>query len=220
MLLAWVPTEALACRLALVLAIDVSKSVDSEEYLLQFRGLADAFRDVEVRAAILNHREPVAAMAFEWSGEGHQAVVVDWMLFSRAPHVERFAYELENHLRTGHSQRTGLGSALQFASNLLAEGPNCSRQVIDVSGDGYNNVGAQPSAIYRTLVLSEATVNALVIGGLERPALKQYFESEVISGPGAFAIATQGFEDYADAILEKLLRELTPDDVVAKANGN
>lgn len=164
--------NALACRLALVLAIDVSKSVDSADYALQFQGLASAFRDDEVQAAILNRRDPVAVTAFEWSRAGHQAVVADWSLLVNIHHVELFALVLERHLRINRGQHTAIGSALVFSNRLFSQGPDCSRRVIDVSSDGYNNDGPAPRHVYGSHNFSDITVNALVIGGLRRPELK------------------------------------------------
>ncbi len=212
-----VPAEAVACRLALVLAIDVSKSVDPAEYDLQSQGLANAFRDKKVRAALMGYGEPVAAAAFHWSGEGHQAMVADWLLFMKHDDIDRFAERIGRHQRSDFVQRTAIGSALTFAKDLLARGPDCAQQVIDVSGDGYQNEGLAPLEVYEDLDFSEITVNALVVGGLARPELKLHFVNEVIHGPGAFALATQSFADYADAIRQKLLRELAPRDMVASA---
>lgn len=209
--------EASACRLALVFAIDVSKSVDSADYDLQFQGLASALRDEEVQAAILNRREPVAVIAFEWSGAGHQTVVADWSLLMNPHHVGRFATKLERHQRTYRGQRTAIGSAIAFADTLFLGGPSCARRVIDISSDGYNNEGRRPGQVYVSYNLSEVTVNALVIGGLKRPELQRYFEAKVIRGPRAFALGTESFADYPETIRRKLLRELLPNDAVAVA---
>ncbi len=211
------PRDAFACRLALVLAIDVSRSVNSADYALQFRGLADAFRDEQVRAAILGGGATVAASAFEWSGEGYQSLVADWSLLMTADDLDKFASRLENHSRTHLGKKTAIGSALAFGHGLLSKGPDCSRFAIDFSGDGYNNDGPAPQQVKETLNFTGITVNALVIGGLRRRELTRYFETNVIQGPGAFAIPTQGFSDFAEAIRRKLLRELKDRDVIAEA---
>ena len=217
--LIWLPSESQACRLALVLAMDVSRSVDSTEYHLQFQGLADAFRDQGVRTAIFAQGGPVAAAAFHWSGETRHAIVADWLILSEASDIDRFARQIESHQREDYGGKTAIGSAVVYARELLTRGPDCVRRVIDVSGDGYHNDGPPPIKAYGDGAFRNVTVNALVIGGLERPALKRHFENEVIHGDGAFAISTQDFTDYAAAIREKLLRELTPRDVIASAKG-
>ena len=211
------PSDAFACRLGLVLAIDVSRSIDSAEYALQFRGLASAFRDERIQAAILAEGRPVAVSAFQWSGTAHQEIVANWSLLLTPDDVENFAVRLEGQGRTKYGQKTAIGSALEFGHELLARVPNCSRLVMDVSGDGYNNEGPRPAYIYQVNNFSGVTVNALVIGGLVRPKLTRYFEEVVIRGSGAFAISTRGFVDYFDAIRRKLLRELKDGDVVAEA---
>ena len=209
------PSEAIACRLGLVLAVDVSKSIDSADYTLQFSGLANAFRDKRVQEAIFATGRPVAVSAFQWSGAAHQEIVAHWSLLLSLDDIEDFAKRLDGKRRNSSGQRTAIGSALEFGQELLARGPHCSRLVIDVSGDGYNNIGPEPSQVYQAHNFSGVTVNALVIGGLVRPELTRYFEDNVIKGPGAFTISTQGFADYSDAIRRKLLRELEDHDVVA-----
>ena len=209
------PSEALACRLALVLAIDVSKSVDSAEFDLQFQGLADALRDRSVRTAILSQGGPVAMAAFHWSGQERHAMVADWLLLTASDKIDRFAERIERHARKDFGGNTSIGSALTFARELLDRGPECARQVIDVSGDGYHNDGRLPLDVYEDIDFSDTTVNALAVGGLSRPQLAWHFETQVIRGRGAFVIATQSFDDYADAIRLKLIRELNPYDVIA-----
>lgn len=212
--LAAAPAEA--CRLALALAIDVSRSVDGREFALQFGGLADAFRDAEVRAAILGG-EAVAVAAFEWSGAARQAVAADWTLLERAGDIDRLADRLEGHARVSAEDWTSVGAALAFARRMLARGPACARRVIDVSGDGHHNDGPLPRQVYAGQDFGGVTVNALVVTGLARPKLMAWFEREVIRGPRAFALATRDFDDYGGAIRRKLLRELTPEAQLAGA---
>ncbi len=213
------PGGAVACPLALVLAIDVSSSVDSSDYALELNGLASAFRDADVQAAILAYDDPIAVAAFEWSGQHHQIVIADWTLLSDAAAIERLAVRFEEQQRTVYGQRTATGSAIAFAHGLLVLGPNCSWHTIDVSSDGYNNNGPTPRQVYDQLDFSQVTVNALVIGGDTRPVLKRYFETEVIWGPGAFALGTGDYTDYPEAIRMKLLRELNQRDVAAVMGG-
>ncbi len=206
-----------SCEIALVLALDVSKSMDPREFSLQFGGTAEALRDPEVQSAILARRGLVAMTAFEWSGKTHQAKVKDWTLLRTPEDVEVFADTLVQHDRIGHGQRTGTGSALEFAYALLDQGPDCDRSIIDVSSDGYSNDGIAPPDVYASRRFDSVTVNALVVGGKMRPFLWDYFSSDIIFGPDAFSMATESFDDYAQAIKEKLLRELAPPALVARS---
>lgn len=209
------PISAQSCRLALILAMDVSKSVDSSEYDLQFRGMASAFRDADVQAAILQNAEPVAVAAFEWSGEHHQKAISEWSFLLSHDDLERFAMAFEDHLRTVMGQRTAIGPAVGVAQKLLEGGPDCIRRIVDVSSDGYNNEGPTPSQIFSSLNFSGITVNALVVGGIVRPALLDYYQREVLHGPDAFAMVTKDYTDYGEAIRMKLLREIMPSAALA-----
>lgn len=211
------PSDASTCRLALVLAMDVSKSVDGRDYRLQLGGLSAALRDPDVRAVILEADKPVAITVFEWSDATHHEVIADWTLAESAGDLDGIAAWLDRHERTGRGRRTAVGSALQFAHAALARMPDCARQTIDLSSDGYSNRGPEPETVYLARDFDATTVNALVIGGQARPELMRYYETRVIRGVGAFAISTQDFSDYKTAIREKLLRELAPSAVVASA---
>jgi Ca-activated chloride channel homolog len=198
------------CGLALVLAMDASKSMSSTDFDLAFLGTAAAFRSKEVQAAILAQDLPVAVSAFEWSGQRHQHVVHHWSLLRTREDIEKVAQSLEAHERGGIGQKTGTGAALAFAFALLEEGPTCDRRVIDVSSDGYNSDGMTPNDFYSRQPSPEVTVNALVIGGEARPHLWSYFNEEVVRGPGAFSMSTIDFQDFPVAMKEKLLREVSP----------
>lgn len=206
------------CSLALVLAMDSSKSMDSSDFHLEFHGTAAALRSAEVQAVLLAQAAPVALIAFEWSGQDYQQVVRGWSMLRSREDIEEFARSLENHERGGLGQRTGTGSALAFSYALLEEGPACVREVVDVSSDGYSSDGKTPGEFYAGSPPADVTVNALVIGGESRPYLWDYFNGEVVRGPGAFSIATIDFRDYPRAIKEKLLRELSPPAYAARAD--
>ncbi len=197
------------CSLALVLAMDASKSMSSADFKLAFHGTAAALRSEEVQNAILAQSSPVALIAFEWSGQNHQQIVHEWTLLHSREDIDEFASSLENHERGGVGQKTGLGSALAFSYDVLEEWPNCNRNVIDVSSDGYSSDGMTPAEFYARNPPGEVTVNALVIGGDTNSYIWRYFRDEVLHGPGAFGLAISDFEDYPRAIKEKLLRELT-----------
>lgn len=214
------PLSALAasCHTALALALDISDSVDADEADLQRIGLATALKDPAVRAAILPQAGQAAAMmAFEWNDPSAQRVIAPWSLLSTAGAIDAFAAKIADDPATELGGQTGIGAALRFAARSFAEAPPCDRQVIDVSGDGPGNTGVPPQSVRRSGLLDGVTVNGLVI---RNPALDSaqppardplpYYQKNVKWGPGAFVIVIDRYEDYADAIRRKLLRELSP----------
>jgi hypothetical protein len=204
-----VPAPALACRLALVLAVDASASVDESEYVVQRNGLAAALIAPEVQAAFLSDPEPVALAAFEWSGQWNQHMLLDWRLIRSGEDLQRTADELLRAERKSTQSPTALGAALGYAAGVLAEAPFCERSTIDVSGDGWNNHGYAPELAYKHFPLEGVTVNALAIGGaavLEN--LVVYFRERVIRGPGAFVERARDYDDFERAMRRKLEREV------------
>ncbi len=203
------PAPALACRLALVLALDASASVDQQEYLAQRNGLAAALIAPEVQAAFLSAPEPVALAAFEWSGQWNQRVILDWRLIRSGEDLLTAAAALSEVERDTTGFPTAIGAALGFAAGVLGEAPACARQTIDVSGDGRNNHGFPPRLAYKHFPLDGVTVNALAIGGAtDLTGLAAYFRSEVIKGPGAFVEEARDHEDFERAMRRKLEREV------------
>ena len=209
---------AAACSLALVLALDVSGSVDAREYDLQMSGVAQALRDAEVRQALLaDPAAPVELAIFEWSGARFQRQIVDWTTLATPAAIDGVAVRLSRWSRIPAPEATGIGSAMQVAAGQLGDGPVCWRQVLDISGDGKNNDWPSPRQVREAGTMGEITVNALVIGSAPlrdetRAAgvaeLVAYFRAEVLHGPGAFVETALGYEDYADAMKRKLLKEL------------
>ena len=217
-LLAATAAQASECNLSLVLALDVSGSVDAAEDRLQREGIASALVAPPVMAAFLQ-RSPVALFVFEWSMTSHQrALLSAWEIVESEEDLLRVA-DAVRASGPGAVARlnppTAVGSALGYAAEALRNGPRCDASTIDISGDGENNDGAGPSVAYATYPLEGVTVNALVIGGAGDPhpfwddaKLVAWFEAEVLRGPGAFAIVADGYADYARAMEMKLLREL------------
>jgi hypothetical protein len=211
-------TNASECSLSLVLALDVSGSVDAAEDRLQREGVASALLAAPVKAAFLE-RGPVALFVFEWSMTSHQdAVLPGWQIVNSEEDLVRVA-DAVRASRPGAVARlnppTAIGSALGYAAEALRNGPRCDASTIDISGDGENNDGFGPSVAYDMYPLDGVTVNALVIGGAGDPhpfwddaRLLAWFEAEVVQGPGAFAIIADGYADYARAMEMNLLREL------------
>ncbi|MGF1444706.1 MAG: DUF1194 domain-containing protein [Pikeienuella sp.] len=213
LLLATTPAGA-GCRLALVLGLDVSSSVNSREYDIQLQGLARAFRVPEVRAALLTPPGAwVAVTAFEWSGSGHQVTIADWTLLDSPGAIDAFSAQLSRHIRSRNDQPTGIGEALRFAAQRFAAGPACARRTVDLSGDGANNDGPTPN-FYRSQGLLEGlTINGLVVqGAADAPEI--FYREQVMQGPNAFVALARDFDDYPAVIIGKLLREVTADLIV------
>ncbi len=197
-----------ACRLALVLALDVSSSVDEAEYALQRVGLASALDAPEIRDAILRGGTGDVALAvYEWSGRFQDRLHLDWTFLRSDADITGAVAVLAGMQRSTSDYPTGLGSALGYGAALLARAPRCDRQVIDVSGDGINNQGFGPALAYKHFPFDDITVNGLVIEGHD-PQVTQYYQREVLYGPGAFLEIAQGFEDFERAMSRKLFREI------------
>lgn len=203
-------TDASACGLELVLAMDVSRSVIKSEFDLQMGGLAQAFRDPEVAEAITWITGGVMATVTQWSGPEAQSQTVPWTHLTDAVGAVAFAAAIESQERTYFASYTAVGEALFHANSLSATNPRrCKRRVIDVSGDGASNRGRAARPMAEALAASGVTVNGLVIlGAWPDPA--EFYLRNVVRGDGAFMETAANFADYANAIKRKLLRELTP----------
>ena len=214
--------SAHACELELVLAVDVSGSIDSDEYAIQMRGLADAFRSLDIihLIASASRKGDVYATVVQWSGRPHQAQVVPWSRLADEESILAFADAIAASPREFLNYSTAIGSALSFSRAMFAmRSAGCRRRVIDVSGDGPNNApgptkhGTSPPGavadIRAQLVRENVTINGLVVLG-DHPTLGSYYRHNVIGGNGAFVITADTFKDYPDAIRRKLLREIAP----------
>ena len=200
------PAEA--CRLALVLALDVSSSVDAGEDQLQRVGLASALLAPEVEAAFFASPDPVALQIFEWSGQRNQTDLLDWRLITTPADLLYAANAVANSERSIDDMPTAMGYALGYASIMLQRAPACLFQTIDMAGDGANNDGFAPSNAYAAFPFDGVTVNGLAIAGSDN-AVQTYYEAEVIRGPNAFVEVAAGFSDFEDAMRRKLVRELS-----------
>jgi len=199
------PAPAAACDIALLLAVDVSGSVDHAEYRIQMRGLADGLRDAAVSEALVNGEAAVAVM--HWTGTSRQRMVVPWTRMSGFDAIRAFADRVETAPRTWRNFSTAIGEALVFARAQFAGAPACRRRVVDISGDGSSNEGVAPGAVRPGLRADGIVVNALVIEGAE-PGMPEYFRENVILGPGAFVITANGYEEYPARMRRKLRREV------------
>ncbi|MFN5997257.1 MAG: DUF1194 domain-containing protein [Paracoccaceae bacterium] len=195
------------CRLALALAVDVSRSVDSQDYVIQTDGLAAALEDRAVREAIFGPEGEVALAIYYWSGRGYQDLIQPWVILDSPEALDGAIWAVRRTPRPSSPLATALGDALRYGAGLMAEAPDCARKVIDVAGDGRNNEGISVARTYEREDFSGITVNGLAIGEHEDGILHYYF-TEVIRGPGAFVETAARQADYPAAIRRKLLREL------------
>lgn len=213
---------AAECRLALVLALDVSSSVDAAEDALQRGGLVAALTAPEVQAAFFASDDPVALAIYEWSGRYNQEMLLDWTLIDSRAALLQAADTLARSTRSHNDFPTAMGYALAYGARLLQRAPKCLYQTLDMAGDGQNNEGFGPALAYAEFPFDGVTVNGLVVNGADYEAetgLIAFYQSQVLHGPGAFLEIAQGFEDYERAMRRKLERELSPP-VIGAVPGN
>lgn len=209
--------------LLLVLAADVSLSISEARFDLERRGYAEAFSDPRVLRAIGDGPTGRIGVAlFDWAGPGEQQVAVDWMVVGSARDAADFAARLLAVPRPFYG-RTAIGSAIGFATDLLACAPfRAERRVIDISGDGTGNAGRPIAEARDAAVAAGITVNGIVI--LTEPegmpaflkehtnpagGLAAYYRSVVIGGEGAFVMIAESFAAFGRSLIAKLVREIS-----------
>ena len=196
--------------LELVLAVDVSGSVDEREYALQMIGIAEALRLPEVGELIASHEWGVALTLVHWSGGHINRQVVPWRLLRDRADALSFAAEVEKAHRSNWANQTALGYAIQFCARLIDSNAFAGRlRRIDLSGDGRNNSGMAPTVARDAALARHITVNGLPILDGD-PGLGDYFTAFVAGGEDAFVITAETYQDFAKAFRTKLLRELSP----------
>jgi len=221
--LALIPAAARAAEdvdLLLVLASDVSRSVDHQKFMLQREGYAAAVSDPQVLEAIRSGAHGKIAICFlEWSGYGAHKVVIDWAAINGAEPARRFGDQLLE-LPRSFADRTSISGGIDFAVEQLAKAPfQAARRTIDVSGDGTNNAGRDVRIARDEAVAKGITINGLVIlsdrsvpwnaehtnppGGLEK-----YYRENVIGGPGAFTVVAENHNSFGRAIVKKMIAEI------------
>ena len=206
--------------LLLVLASDVSRSVDHPKFLLQREGYAAAVSNSQVLDAIKSGPNGKIALCFiEWSGFGAQRVVIDWSAIDSAASARKFGDQLVE-LPRSFADRTSISSGIDFALAHFAKAPfEAPRRTIDVSGDGTNNAGREVRLARDEAVAKGIVINGLVIlsdrqvpwnaehtnppGGLEN-----YYRENVIGGPGAFVMVAEDFQSFGRAIIKKMIAEI------------
>jgi hypothetical protein len=206
--------------LLLVLAADVSRSIDTTKFQLQRDGYAAAMSDPRVLEAISAGRHGRIGLTFvEWSGVGAQRVVIDWTAIGDTATAKDFGDRLVEAPRS-FADRTSISGAIEFSMAQLARAPfTAPRQAIDVSGDGTNNSGPDVPPLRDAAVAKGITVNGLAIlsesplawnpehtnppGGLDN-----YYRNNVIGGPSAFVMVAKDFNSFGQAIISKIIAEV------------
>lgn len=204
-LLALAP-QAHACDLALALAVDVSGSVDHDEYRIQMDGLAAALRDPVVSESLVRGRSRI--LLLQWTGSTRQRITIPWTDIDSFATLDMLAERIANDPRIWRNYSTAVGEALGVALTTFEDAQNCRRKLIDLSGDGPSNEGIAPTDLRRALRDAGITVNAIAIEESE-PDLTAYFFENVITGDGAFVVTASGFSDYPEKIRMKLVREVS-----------
>lgn len=202
--------------LELIIAVDVSWSVDAVEARLQREGYVRAFSDPQVIEAVQSgFIGKIAILYFEWAGMGHEKILEDWTIIKDAADAKAFAAKLRNRpYETGY--RTSISEAIDFAvPRFEANGFDGKRKVVDISGDGANNYGRLVTAARDEALAAGITINGLPIVSSYaegdrswEPNLDLYYESCVIGGRGAFMVVANGFADFANAVRQKLVLEI------------
>jgi hypothetical protein len=209
-----------AVDLLLVLAADVSRSVDQPKFQLQREGYAAAISDPRVLEAITSGPNRRIAICFvEWSGFGAQKLLIDWTAIGDAASARAFGDQLLE-LPRAFADRTSISGAIDFSLAQLDRAPfDARRKTIDVSGDGTNNSGRDVTTARDEAVAKGVTINGLVILS-ERPlpwnpehtnppgGLGHYFKQNVVGGPGAFVMVAENFNSFGAAIINKLVAEI------------
>jgi hypothetical protein len=208
--------------IALVLAADVSRSITTDEFQLQRQGYASAISSPDVVKAIRAGAHGAIAVTFvEWSGGSEQQIVVDWQVIGDQASAKSFADTLLAAPRAFYG-RTSISAALDFAMTRLKEsGVKAERQVIDVSGDGTNNVGRPLEDARAAALAAGVTINGLAIinerselyggfsGHTQPPGgLPNWYRDNVTGGPGSFLLVVADFESFGEAMTNKLLNEI------------
>jgi hypothetical protein len=219
-----VPSLALAraedADLLLVLAADVSRSVDAAKFQLQREGFASAMTDPQVLDAIRSGPAGRIAMCFvEWSGAASQRLVIDWMLVGDADSAHHFSDGIVEAPRS-FADRTSISAGIDFAVEQLERAPfTAKRRAIDVSGDGTNNSGRDVTLARDEAIAKGITINGVVILS-ETPlvwnpehtnpagGLAQYYRRNVVGGPNAFVMVAENFASFGAALVKKLVAEI------------
>jgi hypothetical protein len=214
------PAQTEPVDLLLVLAADVSRSVDSQKFQLQREGYAAALADPRVIDAIQSGRRGrIGVLFLEWSGFGNQKVVIDWTVVDGPKAAQAFGDRLLESPRS-FADRTSISGGIDAAVAQLARAPfEGQRRTIDVSGDGTNNAGRDVGLARDEALALGISINGLVILS-ETPlpwnpehtnppgGLTKYYRDNVIGGPGSFVLEAKDFNSFGEAIVKKMIAEI------------
>ncbi|MBC7836939.1 DUF1194 domain-containing protein [Acetobacteraceae bacterium] len=195
---------------AIVLAVDVSGSIQEPEWVLQKDGYAEAFRNPQVLEAIKRgFIGTIAVTMVQWADDRQHKQVIPWTLIGDEYSARRFSDAILMSPRESLGSNTYIQTGIRFSIELLNTLPfDAMRRVIDVSGDGTTN----GLTIDLEKVRKEAAEQHITINGLpileEVPNLDVYYKTSVIAGPGAFMVVAKDFESFAVAVHRKLLLEI------------
>jgi hypothetical protein len=201
--------------LALVLAVDCSGSVDRREFDLQLNGIATAISDPDVLNAITSGRHGrIAVNLLLWADPDEPKLASQWMLIEDQATAAHVASEVRgSNVRIGGG--TGIGVAIGYAISVLRSSLfAASRQVIDVSGDGRESWELREPRFKLPAAKALAAASGITVNGLaiqnDVPNLADYYTQQMITGPNAFVISVNSYEQFGDAMKRKLLREILP----------
>ncbi|MBV9261558.1 MAG: DUF1194 domain-containing protein [Pseudolabrys sp.] len=208
--------SAIPVDVELVIAVDVSYSMDPDEQALQREGYVLALTSREFTRALREGTHgKIAVTYFEWAGPSDQKILMPWRLIEGAESADAVAAEIAS-APYRRASRTSISGALTFAKPLFeTSGYRGLRRVIDVSGDGANNSGLPIVPVRNDIVASGITINGLPImlkrpnpGTMDIEDLDIYYEDCVIGGPGAFVIPIREREKFIEATRQKLIQEI------------
>ncbi|MBK5944033.1 DUF1194 domain-containing protein [Halorhodospira halophila] len=200
--------------LELVLAVDVSGSVNDPRYQAQKTGYIEAFRNPLVHSAIGSGViGSIATTYMEWSGATEQSQQVGWTQISSAAAANAFADAIDATTRA-FSGLTGISQAIDWSVDSIQNNDFAgTRQIIDISGDGTDNTSGDPADARDDAVAAGMTINGIAIEEATSISLTDYFANNVIGGDSSFVLTADTFEDFEDAILLKLQREIDPNGI-------
>ncbi len=207
--------------LLLVLAADVSRSIDDNKFKLQRDGYAAAISDPLIVKAMQSAgpKRRIGVIFIEWAGVGETKIVVDWTSIGSEAEAKTFADAIVEAPRPFYG-RTSIAGAIDTGMEALRGSPfRSERKVIDISGDGTNNSGREVTAARDAAIERGITINGIVIlsavplpfnpGHTHPPGgLLAYYQNNVVGGPASFAIAADNFETFGQALRSKLIKEI------------
>jgi hypothetical protein len=205
------PAQATSVDLELLLLVDVSGSVDANEYALQKTGYVNAFNDADVHARIAATTNGIAVAYAEWSGDAEQSVRVNWAHLTDAASAMAFASAISSATRMSPFNLTAPGSAINwgvplFDNNGFEGGP----LVIDISGDGSENDGDDTQEAAETAFSDGVRINGLPIL-TDDANLDTWYQTNIVTPGGGFLVVANSFDDFEAAIKRKIVTEIIPE---------